>query len=276
MRIRPTRVMLTLLPVTAAMAGAVPAGASLPDGALAAYRFVGGAGGFVQDVVGALAGDATLDLSLGDALDRQPKEGILGPIVPPGGAGPAEWTEDGLRVYGPRVAAATAGPATRLLQALMATNELTLEVVCTPANDEQSGPARIVSLSADPYNRDFTFGQEKDRYVLRLRTTATDANGTPNIETPPGAVRPERQHIAATSTAGKVILYVDGEQVATADRPGDFSTWDQAFPLQFANEATLDRQWGGTLTFAAIYGRALSPDEIAARAALLVPPSAAR
>jgi hypothetical protein len=51
-------------------------------------------------------------------------------------------------------------------------NEITIEAWVMPADDIQDGPARIVSLSADTGNRNFTLGQTTDYYDARLRTTA--------------------------------------------------------------------------------------------------------
>jgi VanZ family protein len=42
----------------------------------------------------------------------------------------------------------------------------------------------------------------------------------------------------------------------------DFPNWDSSYTFQLANEATLDRPWLGRLYLAAIYNRALKPEEI--------------
>ena len=49
-----------------------------------------------------------------------------------------------------------------------------------PANAIQDGPARIVTLSSDPTHRNFTLGQERDAFDVRLRTQKTSANGMPS------------------------------------------------------------------------------------------------
>lgn len=43
----------------------------------------------------------------------------------------------------------------------------------------------------------------------------------------------------------------------------NFRNWDPDFTLQIANEATLNKPWLGEIYLAAVYSRALSPDEIA-------------
>ena len=74
------------------------------------------------------------------------------------------------------------------INAARASNALTLEAWVTPANTTQSGPARIVTLSATPQTRNFTLGQDGPAYNVRLRTTATDDNGNPSLSSAPGTL----------------------------------------------------------------------------------------
>jgi len=66
-------------------------------------------------------------------------------------------------------------------------------------------------------------------------------------------------------------LYVDGALAAEGERPGDFGTWSPDYPLLVGNENTDDRQWNGVIHLAAVYSRALQPDEVAARFAAFTP-----
>jgi hypothetical protein len=45
-------------------------------------------------------------------------------------------------------------------------------------------------------------------------------------------------------------------------RAGDLSNWDPSHRLVVGNEASLDRQWNGTVTLVAVYNRALSAAEV--------------
>jgi hypothetical protein len=51
-------------------------------------------------------------------------------------------------------------------------------LVCASDDVQQEGPARILSYSIDPMHRNFMVGQEGENLVFRLRTPATDPNGT--------------------------------------------------------------------------------------------------
>jgi hypothetical protein len=124
------------------------------------YAFAEASGTVIHDVSGR---EPALDLRVGNA------EAVT-------------WSERGLEVHDP-VLIATDGPAERLVQAAKQTNALTVELWITPADTVQSGPARIVTLSRDPSNRNFTLGQMENAYQMRLRTTATSANGLPGLET---------------------------------------------------------------------------------------------
>ena len=159
----------------------------------------------------------------------------------------------------------TAQPATRLTNVVRQSGELTVEVWLQPANARQKGPARIVSLSAGPSERNFTLGQDGDRYNVRLRTTATSDNGIPSTSTPGKTVTTDGlTHLVYTrEQSGTVRIVINGQPVMTDKAEGDLSKWNGDYHLLLANEASGDRPWMGELHLVAIYDRALSIEEIA-------------
>jgi len=72
----------------------------------------------------------------------------------------------------------TSSSATFINQRLRETSEFTLSLIVATGNKNQSGPARIVSFSQNPYERNLTVGQEKQDLVVRLRTPLSGNNGT--------------------------------------------------------------------------------------------------
>ena len=159
---------------------------------------------------------------------------------------------------------ASDGPATRLTQALRQAQQFALEVWITPADAEQTGPARIVSLSLDRSKRSLSLVQEKGRYELRLRTSTTSDNGTPVTPTPDGTAIHRQTHIVATRTPdGVVRIFLDGQEVATNTVAGDMNRWPDDCRLVVGNEVSGDRPWRGEIALVALYARALSADEIA-------------
>jgi hypothetical protein len=164
---------------------------------------------------------------------------------------------------GDKPAFATREPAAELIRSIKQTGELSVEVWITPGKAEQSGPARIVTVSADTGRRNLTLGQDAGRYDVRLRTTKTDANGNPSLASPDGTVRTERTHVVYTfGSGGKARLYVNGVRVAEKKYEGDLSNWDEGFRLGLGNEFTGDRPWDGTFHFLALYDRALDEPQV--------------
>ena len=59
-------------------------------------------------------------------------------------------------------------------ESLMKGKGFSLEVWISPANNQQGGPARIVSYSLNPNYRNFTLGQQGTDLIMRLRTENTE------------------------------------------------------------------------------------------------------
>jgi hypothetical protein len=158
----------------------------------------------------------------------------------------------------------SSGPASKLNSACMASNEITIEAWIKADNTTQFGPARIVSLSADPFKRNFTLGQSGLDYDIRLRTTTTGVNGNQPSLTAVSQVNTTLQHVIYTrEESGLATIYIDGTQVAVSTSiAGDFSNWNSNFALGLANELTLDRSWLGELYLVAVYDRALTAQEV--------------
>jgi hypothetical protein len=177
-------------------------------------------------------------------------------------ASSVEWEPGGLAVKEPTLI--TSGdPPKRLIEAIKKSKAVTLEAWVAPADNKQAGPARMVTLSCDTSSRNFTLGQDGDKFVVRFRTTKLDANGLPSLAAPSGTVMPKLTHVAYTrDAAGQARLYIGGEEKAAREVAGDLASWDEGFRLGLANESTRDRPWRGTYRLVAIYSRALSPDEI--------------
>lgn len=155
-------------------------------------------------------------------------------------------------------------PASKLIAAAKASGEVTIEAWITPGKASQSGPARIVTLSQDTSRRNFTLGQDGDRWDVRFRTTKTDQNGLPSLAGPSKSVHVRRTHVVYTfDRTGTARLYVDGKQTAEKQLGGDLSNWDDNYRLAVGDELTGERRWDGAVHFVALYNRALSAEEVA-------------
>jgi VanZ like family/Concanavalin A-like lectin/glucanases superfamily len=106
----------------------------------------------------------------------------------------------------------------RLYDTLTTSNQLTLLVAMRTSNLEQSGPARIVTYSADAWGRNFTLGQIRNTLTFRLRTPASGGNGVdPALYSGPVLSLNSTSLVAAVYDGRFSSLYVDGKRVAQAD-----------------------------------------------------------
>lgn len=150
-----------------------------------------------------------------------------------------------------------------LIEAVKESEAITIEAWIRPLDVDQGGPARIVSLSAGTGERNFTLGQEEDKYDIRFRTEETSGNGTPSLAGPEDSAKPRLTHVVYTRDAkGKARLYIDGDEEESKDVKGGLSNWSEEYRLVIGNETSQDRPWKGAFHLAAIYSRALSPEEI--------------
>ena len=172
-----------------------------------------------------------------------------------------------MRVSEPTIIKATSA-RTKLNPVDFFSNGYTIESWIKPVNNIQSGPARIVTFSADSGNRNFTFGQSGNAWNQRFRTTDNPGNGSsPSTSTPAASIpaEPVLQHVIYTrDTLGNAIFYINGIQVSTETITGD-NNWDMSYDFGLFNETNYpidDRTWLGDIFLVAIYSTVLTPAEV--------------
>ncbi|MEJ6559460.1 MAG: hypothetical protein QNK61_12320, partial [Akkermansiaceae bacterium] len=108
------------------------------------------------------------------------------------GTHPKEFENNGNATFSPKGLALKKAtllrskqPPRQLTAALKKSNALTLSAWITPAKIDQSGPARIFTISKDSVNRNLTLGQDGNKISVRLRTSGTSANGLPSLDSKP-------------------------------------------------------------------------------------------
>lgn len=105
-----------------------------------------------------------------------------------------------------------------LYQTLVKQNQLTLLVWFRTDNLKQNGPARIVTYSQDPRNRNFALGQIGSTLTFRVRTPASGPNGAePPLYTGPVLSLNHNCFVAAVYDGRVSRVYVDGKLAARAD-----------------------------------------------------------
>ncbi len=84
-----------------------------------------------------------------------------------------EWRPDAAGVqFGRSGMLHSAAPPVSLYRRLLSGKGLTIEVWLSSATANQGGPARIVSYSLNPGERNFTLGQQGNDLIMRLRPSA--------------------------------------------------------------------------------------------------------
>ena len=215
-------------------------GARVIDGLLALYDFGSASGSTVKDVSGV---EPPLDLQIDN-----PKA--------------VKRTKGSLQIHGVTMIRSIKVP-TKITKTVKGTGQLTVEAWVRPANLKQNGPARILTISKDISNRNFTLGQDGNKYDLRLRTSKTSRNGMPSLAAPANTVTTNLVHLTySREPSGKARFYVNAKQVAEKTVAGDLKNWDGNYRLSMGNEFSNNRPWQGSYRLLAIYGRALSPQEV--------------
>jgi VanZ like family len=143
--------------------------------------------------------------------------------------------------------------------AAMRSQRLEVNLRVRSFSTEQSGPARIFTLSADPHFRNLTIAQQGENLILRLRTPGTNLNGTRGYDQPvaelPGvfgtpdawveihlAIEPGRLQIWAVTPASGHRVGVEAPLAAEPLRD-----WDPTYRLALGGELTNERSWLGEI-----------------------------
>jgi hypothetical protein len=137
--------------------------------------------------------------------DRGPDVGLLiGDI----GFGLPVIENGSLRIERPAMIRSS-GSVSAICRTILQTGAFTIEVEFAAADNEQTGPARIVTLSSDPDRRNFTLAQQNNDLVWRVRTPWNGPNGALYpLQTTTGAAAGDWQRVFAGYTAGEAWLMI--------------------------------------------------------------------
>ena len=219
-------------------------GGRVSDGLLALYTFDEGSGSTVHDVSGV---GTPLDLTIANT-------------------GAVSWLPSGGLTFNSATIAASPGHASKISSAAIANNAITVEAWVQPSSLTLSGPARIVTLSTDPYYRNFTMGQDGANFDFRLRTTNTDLNGRNPEFIQAGALSTDLVHLVYTFEGGTGRFYMDGAYVDDLNIGGNLSNWMTGYRFglgnEFSNPDGRARNWLGTYHLVAVYDHALSAADV--------------
>jgi hypothetical protein len=224
--------------------GTVASGAGRFDAnVIAKYEFQTGTGLTAYDTSGV---DPSADLT------------ITGSVTWAGG-----W---GINVGTGGKAQASTASSRKLHDMIEATGEYTVEAWVAPSV-VAADKSYMVSYSGGDTLRNFTLGQTNQQYDFLMRSSGSDLNGMPQLQTPMAAnvLQASLQHVVLTyDPVNGRQLFVNGTAIIVPDpqKGGTISNWDDTFALVLGNEVSLDRSWQGLIKFVAIHNRALTAKQI--------------
>ena len=92
----------------------------------------------------------------------------------------------------------------------MDSSQFTLITTVATNKTNQTGPARIVSLSGDTGHRNFTLGQDENNLIFRLRTPLTGENGYPECIVEDIFSTTDPKNLIISYNGSVLHVYVDG------------------------------------------------------------------
>jgi hypothetical protein len=164
----------------------------------------------------------------------------------------AERLNDGILRFGAPGIARTETPPEWLKEATLS-NRLVVFLRVRSLDLSQTGPARIFTVSEDPWHRNITLGQDGDSLVVRLRTPGTDANGQPERVISKVFSDARWVEISLAIMPGRIRVEIDGRVAlddGLHDRPLEY--FDATYRLALGNELTTNRPWLGEIKHATV------------------------
>jgi hypothetical protein len=163
-------------------------------------------------------------------------------------------------------AQATVQASSKLNTLIQATGEFSIEAWVAPAV-VATNLSDIVSYSGGDTLRNVTLAQTNQDYDFSLRSSNSNLNGTPQLQTPDAtmALQASLQHVVLTydPVNGRQI-YVNGvnQNIPDPQKGGTISNWDSTFALVLGSEVSGDNAFQGEIKFLAIHSRALSAAQV--------------
>ncbi|MEN8214211.1 MAG: VanZ family protein [Pseudomonadota bacterium] len=173
--------------------------------------------------------------------------------APPGGRdnGAEVLPGGGLRFQSPGIVQTLDAPS--WLQKAIASSDFALSLEVRAAEREQSGPARIFTLSANPNLRNITVGHHGNSLSVRLRTWQTNLNGIPEYWIKNVFDEPGWRKIDIRIRGKALEIRVDGDSLVIGRLPHrPLRAWDANYRLALGNELSGDRPWRGEIRKAVV------------------------
>jgi hypothetical protein len=205
------------------------------DGLAVLYRFDAGGGTVIQDVSGV---GSPLNLTMSSASS-------------------ATWEANSLVVTAGMRLTATEAP-TKIVSACQSSSAVTIELWVRSQSAAQSGV--VLSLSTVGETRAFSVAQSAGQWEFRINTSNQTSDGFPavlvtaDVET--------MSHVVFTRAGTTMLVYLDGTEVDSSSRMGNFNSWPADLGFALVNDLDNLAPFLGELGLAAVYCRALDAGEV--------------
>jgi hypothetical protein len=157
----------------------------------------------------------------------------------------------GWQFSGPGIVRTKAAPEWLPEAGFRSSMHITLEI--RTSSYDQSGPARILSVSKDPYHQNMVIAQDGTSLVLRLRTPQTNMSGIPSYQIEGVFGHLDWQRVTVFIKPEELQVRINGVQRLAAVLPARaLSVWNTDYSLALGNEMTFDRPWLGEIRRAEI------------------------
>ncbi|MCL2776470.1 MAG: LamG domain-containing protein [Polyangiaceae bacterium] len=160
---------------------------------------------------------------------------------------------------------------TKITNACKQTNEISIEAWVDSETTSESDHASIVTMAdSNSVTQNFALGTSTSMYRCGIAYTKKCYNYNwwasiqPGNDLNAGNITTDATptHLVATRTSdGTLSLYVNGDLAGTQKNTANLADWE-SYPLVIGSVPQGGQGWLGTLHLVAIYGRALSADEI--------------
>ena len=132
------------------------------------------------------------------------------------------------------------------LESAIANTKLDIKLEFQPAKIKQFGPARILTLSKDQRNCNFTIGQDGNDLVFRIRTPISNQNGYPPYRFKNALKEKDWNQLHISITPGKLNIVFNNVERIYSFIPRHFiSQWSPDYQLAVGNEFIDNRPWLG-------------------------------
>ncbi|MFK8025406.1 MAG: PKD domain-containing protein [Ilumatobacter sp.] len=162
----------------------------------------------------------------------------------------------------------SAGPASKVNDAVIASSEITMEAWIDPAVTVPDEPGRIVTISPSDAIRNASISQGSigvgtDQLEARIVSANSTEQGYPAAESPEGSLGEDLVHVVFSRDAdGLQTIWLDGQVADQAFVGGDLGPWDPTYPIAIGSDPDGLRQWFGDFHLVAIYDRAFTQREV--------------